>query len=364
MIEIARFARGDDIRLRAFNARLAASGFRLPTTPEELSTPAEPGAGPWTDLWVAHVAGTVRGGYLLKHETLWLRGKTTPIGNFQLPLSEGILDRRFAAVGLALAQHAQRQADALYSLGMGDVARPLPKLLARLGWRVEPVPFYFRILNGGAVARHLRAFDSTAARRALRRSLAASGLASAGAWAWRVAARLAGPRRERGLRLVAVDRFDERVDEVQSQCLAAYPALLDRRAVALNIKFPAGDPRLLRFLLKSEGRVAGWLVLSCNLLRDHKQFGDLRLGCLVDGLCAPHQVAAAVWLASRELAAAGVDLIVSNQAHRAWRRGLRANLFLAGPSNFILARTAAFAPAVALPDLHVNRGDGDGPINL
>ena len=148
MIEIARFARGDDIRLRAFNARLAASGFRLPTTPEELSTPAEPGAGPWTDLWVAHVAGTVRGGYLLKHETLWLRGKTTPIGNFQLPLSEGILDRRFAAVGLALAQHAQRQADALYSLGMGDVARPLPKLLARLGWRVEPVPFYFRILNG------------------------------------------------------------------------------------------------------------------------------------------------------------------------------------------------------------------------
>lgn len=363
MIEIARFARGDEIRIRAFNARVAASGFQFPNSPAELATPAEPGAGPWTDLWVAHAAGTVRGGYLLKHEQLWLRGRAGPVGNFQLPLSEGILDKRFGPVGLALAQHAQRQVAALYSLGMGGAARPLPRLLARLGWRVEPVPFYFRVLHGGAVARQLRVFESPARQR-LQRLLAASGFAGAGALAWRAAARLARPRAPRGLRLVPVEHFDERVDQVQAQGLASYPALLDRSAAALEVRFRRGDKRLLRFLLKRGNAVCGWLLLTCTLLHEHRQFGDLQLGCIVDSLCAPELAPAAVQLAGSELAAAGVDLIVSNQTHKAWRGALRANLFLPGPSNFILARSAAFAPAVVLEDLHVNRGDGDGPINL
>ncbi|MBV8783518.1 MAG: hypothetical protein JOZ67_04955 [Gammaproteobacteria bacterium] len=70
-------------------------------------------------------------------------------------------------------------------------------------------------------------------------------------------------------------------------------------------------------------------------------------------------------LASLELAAADVDLIVSNQSHRVWRRALRANLFLPGAVQFRPGTLGdSFAPGIELADLHVNRGDGDGPIHL
>jgi len=70
-----------------------------------------------------------------------------------------------------------------------------------------------------------------------------------------------------------------------------------------------------------------------------------------------------VQLASLELAAADVDLIVSNQSHRVWRRALRANLFLPGAVQF-RPGTPATRSHPASSWLHLNRGDGDGPIHL
>ena len=65
----------------------------------------------------------------------------------------------------------------------------------------------------------------------------------------------------------------------------------------------------------------------------------------------------------------GVDLIVSNQSHAAWRRGFRQAGFLRGPSNFIFASSRELTrllrgKGVRNEDLHFNRGDGDGPNNL
>jgi hypothetical protein len=63
----------------------------------------------------------------------------------------------------------------------------------------------------------------------------------------------------------------------------------------------------------------------------------------------------------------GVDLIVSNQLHRAWSAGLIEAGFRKGPSNYLLALSPAFAAAAgsaADHEFHFNRGDGDGPIHL
>jgi hypothetical protein len=366
LITLARFAPEDEAAVRAFNARLAAgdAGFQFPASLQEFTVPTAPGPPLWTEVWLAHEGQSVRGGFLLKHERLLLPEGILEVGNFQLPLSEGIVDRRYATVGLTLPQQALALQPALYSLGMGSVTRPLPRLLARLKWTVEEVPFFFRVVHGGAFVRNVRALRSSPRRRALLDTLGTSGVAGLGALSWRAAALARALMQPGGVRLTAVERFDERADGVLAASRATHTALLDRSSAALNIKFPAGDARLRRFMVEESGRVCGWLLLTVSDLKDHKQFGDLRLGCLVDGLAEPHLIGAAVAAAAHELSAAGVDLIVSNQSHAAWQRALERSLFARGPSNFVLARSPAFAPNLALASLHVNRGDGDGPINL
>ena len=91
----------------------------------------------------------------------------------------------------------------------------------------------------------------------------------------------------------------------------------------------------------------------------------MKLGAIVDGLCSPSQVAEVVRMAVRRLRKECVDLIVSNQTHAAWCDALRKNGFISGSSNFIFGRSPELAlTAESLADYHVNRGDGDGPINL
>jgi hypothetical protein len=60
-----------------------------------------------------------------------------------------------------------------------------------------------------------------------------------------------------------------------------------------------------------------------------------------------------------------VDLIVSNQLHGAWVSALRGAGFRAGPSNFIFAMSKALTALIPEgAEVHINRGDGDGPIHL
>ena len=64
-----------------------------------------------------------------------------------------------------------------------------------------------------------------------------------------------------------------------------------------------------------------------------------------------------------------MDLIVSNQANPAWGKAFLAAGYLVGPSNFILALSPMLVGRlepleVSRKRIHMNRGDGDGPIHL
>src|SRR4029077_2144330 len=118
---------------------------------------------------------------------------------------EGIVDRRFATVGLSITQKPLVEVPALYSLGMGGLTRPLPRLLGRFGWTVEEVPFFFRVIRGASFVRNIRVLQTSQRRHLLFRALAASGVASLVALSWRVAACTVALRlRTRGLRLEEV----------------------------------------------------------------------------------------------------------------------------------------------------------------
>jgi hypothetical protein len=104
-------------------------------------------------------------------------------------------------------------------------------------------------------------------------------------------------------------------------------------------------------------------------MRDNKHFGNLRVGSIVDCLALAEQASGVVRAATRALEVRGVDLIVSNQSHAAWRAALQSAGFLRVPSNFRFAASPELAKLLdplptTMAHIHLNWGDGDGPVPL
>ena len=119
----------------------------------------------------------------------------------------------------------------------------------------------------------------------------------------------------------------------------------------------------------SDDKPVGWAIVLDTQMTGHKQFGALRLGSIADTLARPEHAGHVTRAATRFLEERGVDLIVTNQCHKAWSAATRDCGYLSGPSNFVLA---ASKDAVSLlqpfeserHNVHMNRGDGDGPMHL
>ena len=97
---------------RPSTARLAAAGvsWPFPRRPRRVWLFRRPNCNVYQQLFVATDGpATVRGGYRIKHEVYRIAGREERIGQIALPLSEGIIDHRFAQVGAQLLLHALRR---------------------------------------------------------------------------------------------------------------------------------------------------------------------------------------------------------------------------------------------------------------
>src|SRR6476661_1439020 len=103
----------------AFNARMRAGGvdprFLLQDSPP-LFDPDSPLS---TQAWVAADAGEIRGGYLLQWRAFSIHGEIRRVCAYQTPISEGIIDRKFAGVGALMIRHALSVNPLIYAVGMG-----------------------------------------------------------------------------------------------------------------------------------------------------------------------------------------------------------------------------------------------------
>ncbi len=62
---------------------------------------------------------TVRGGYILKPQAFAFEGEQRMIADYHLPISEGIVDGRYAPVGALILMDALKRQPLLFSLGIG-----------------------------------------------------------------------------------------------------------------------------------------------------------------------------------------------------------------------------------------------------
>jgi len=366
-VSIHELCDDDSDAIRQFNARLAHGGvsFNLPAAPSELAHAESTGDEPFQTAYIFADGSAVRGGYILKPERISVAGEWLTASNYQLPLSEGTVDRKYAMVGLHLIKDALNRQARLYCLGMGGTARPLPQLLSRLGWAVVEVPFLFRIERPSIFTREIRWLRQRTRLRFLLDTAYRTGILAGMVGFSRMRHRLAARRIPETASIDQVQELPSDIDAVFSRLRGDYGLLCDRTAAAMRRKLPSKDPKLVRLVLSRSGKLQGWIVFSLSRLNNHTQFGNMTVGCIVDGLAAAEDVGILVAEACRRLKAGGCDLLVSNQSHPAWISALRRQGFFQGPSNFVLALSPLLAAARAsVACSHFNRADGDGPINL
>ena len=348
--------------VKEFNLRMMAA-----VGSDEFCFPENPVPGLFQEYFLVLENCAVRGGYILRHQDFSVRGEIVRLAHYRQPVSEGTWNRAYAGVAAQMLRAALARQPLLFALGMGGTERALPRMLLAMGWRLQPVPFYFKVLKVGRFLREIRPLRENRWRRLAAETARATGT---GWLAIRTAQRLAAMRGKKAVCEVEQFRgFSGWADELWERAHRQYAMIAVRDSRVLNLLYPAANERFLGLKVSGGGRAIGWAVVLDTQMRDHRQFGCLRVGTIADSMALPEDAERVTAAAEQFLGARGCDLIVSNQAHRSWASALGACGFLRGPSNFVFAAANKLAGLltpfeVNFGEIHLNRGDGDGPIHL
>jgi hypothetical protein len=135
--------------VKSFNSRLTSGGapaeFRFPEHHIPKWLPKINGRKLYQEYFVALDQAAVRGGYILKYQEFAICGTVKRIGYYHLPLSEGIVNKAYASIGVHMLRHALKSEPLLFALGMGGMDHPLPRMLKAMGWNMCAVPFYLKV---------------------------------------------------------------------------------------------------------------------------------------------------------------------------------------------------------------------------
>lgn len=355
----------------AFNQRLRAAGedenmvFYKSSEPRWL--PRADGSCMYNEFFVAldtGPEGTVcRGGYALKtQDFLFPDGEARAIGYYHHPLSEGIVSKAHAALGMLLLRDAMQRSPLLYCLGMGGYENPLPQMLIRLGWTHCPVPFFFRVLSPAKFLRQMGPLRQSAARRLALDVAAFTGAGWAASTAYQAYRSLAAASTKSGVaREVQVFGAETQALWEQARSTSSLTAVRDQKS--LGVLYPASESHLTRIEVERDGKLIGWAVVGER--RKDLKYGNLRVASVVDCYALSGEYLAVVRAATETLRKQQFDLILTNQSHQDWCAAFKAAGCLSGPSNFLFAASKPLAALLApfeqvRPRMHFTRADGDG----
>jgi hypothetical protein len=251
-------------------------------------------------------------------------------------------------------------------LVIGGADEAAARLLQAARFGITPVPFHFRVEHPGPFFRELRLLRSSFSARLAARAAATTRLGHAGL---RVLQRHGLHSKHVAVEAETFDSFDDSANRLweATRSTFAFGAVRDRSV--LSKLYDTDRRSFIKVGIRSEGQLRGWAVCLATQGHDHKHFGDLKVGSIVDLLVQPGYEVALIEAAVERLKQEEVDLIVTNQALVTVRQGLRSGGFLRGRSNFLFAASPQLIAQIGTPEatlehFHINRGDGDGPINL
>ena len=369
-ITIERYTNDHVPAVREFNKRIKAGGssYRIPESPVSNWLPQRDSIPLYVQYFVALEGNTVRGMYILKPQAFACNGEVTMIAGYHLPISEGVVDSCYALVGFLMLKDALKRQPLLFGLGGGSYDEPIARMLKAMKWSMFSCPFYFKVNHPFGFLREIIYLRHKRSMRIILDSLAFSGL---GWMAIKSLQSLRGltQRAAADCRSEEVENFSLWADEIWKQAKDHYAMIAVRDAATLNTLYPSSNDRFRRIKVLRRGKVIGWAVMLNTKMRDNKYFGSLRVGSVVDCLAISGEESQVVAMATQALESSGVDIIVTNQLHRSWCKAFSDNGYLVGPSNLIFAVSPQLAQKLHpfdrnVSNVHVTRGDGDGPYNL
>ncbi len=317
----------------------------------------------YNEFFIALDNGVVRGGYALKTQAfVFPDGQLRTIGYYHHPLSEGIINKAYAAVGMLLLRDAMQRSPLLYCLGMGGYDRPLPQMLLRLGWTHCPVPFFFRVLSPAKFLRQMQTLRESSSRRLAMDLAALTGAGSLASTLFQGYRRLTAPE-TKPFEASEVQVFCEETQALWDQARQTCTLTALRDSETLSTLYPPSETHLTRIQVQHEGKLIGWAVVGER--RKDAKYGTMRVGSVVDCFALPGEPLPVVRAATVKLAQQGFDLILTNQSHENWCEAFKAAGYLTGPSNFLFAASKKLAELLApfdqvRPHMHFTRADGDG----
>ena len=344
------------------------AALTFPESPVPQWLPPVDGREIFHEYFVAVDDDAVRGAYILKHQPFWIGGQRVRASQFRLPLSEGQIDKHFAAVGVQLYLDAVRKQKLLYTVGIGGYQEAFAHLLITAGWKTCAVPFFFRVFHPQRFLRNIVYLRITPLRRLVLDALAASGLGGVAVNAWQ-AMKSQRPPRGPAVEFSEENGFGAWADEIWEAAKSDYSLVAVRDSTILDILYPASDPRWIRLKVRCEGKVVGWAVVLNVQMRDHNYFGNLRVGSLIDCLALPGMEDKVVAAAVRYSKSHDAEILVTNLSHQSWRTAAITRGFCPATSNYIFAASKPVAQMIESVDakmdrVHMTRGDGSGPENL
>ena len=311
----------------------------------------------------------VRAGYTLKSQWFKVNDTVLQIGYYYRPVSAGLFNKRYNICGVLLVNDAQKRYPSIFSLGMGGTSEALPKLLKGLNWNLKKVPFFFKIYHPIPFLKNVRYLKGTKLKSFIVMLVANSGLG----WICMkfffliISLFYIRFKKEPYIVVEEIEVFDQDLSSVWENAKQYSSFIAVRNCEYLKTLY--SDKRFIKLKFFDNNKIVGWSVSLCTQLDDHKQFGHMRLGSIVDCLSLKGYEKNIISKTSKILKKKGVDLIVSNQSHIFWKNALKTNSFINGPSNFIFASSKVLSDKLmsnikSRDHIHLTRGDGDGPINL
>lgn len=315
---------------------------------------------------------TVRGGYALKPQRWLVGGAEEWVTDWQGPFTEGVYDKRFAALGLRLMRDMLKKQPLLFSWGHGSDDAPMISMIRSMGWKLVSTPVALRVLNPPAFLRENRFLRTDSTKSLALDALAFTGLGTVGLHGLHGALRASSGRLFRA-EYTEVDGFGPWADTLWEKAKGEYYALAVRDAEAMNTLLPPGERQpewspVRRLRVTRGERDVGWMVVTCTKLSNDHRFGDLVVGTLVDYFAHPDDAAYVVAAGVRCLRKLGADVLLANQTDPRWHDAMRKNGFILAPNRRLFAMAPKLAEKMA-PGLEparffVTNLDGHGPQGL
>ena len=369
-----RFAEDGDLEaMIRFNRRLGAGGRGDEQMTLQPSLPGEaryrPAGFPvYRRMKIAEDGREIRAAMLLYHHNVFIKGEKRDFCWADMPVSEGIIDRKYSLAIIQLMKRATAYQPFLMTMGVGTPEVEAFRFLVKLGWRWRLAPFFFYPVRVTKSLLGLRYFKERPKMRcaALLGAFSGAGVGLSGLFSLR--RRLASALST--CQISEERAFDGWVDRIFTDALPEYAAAIRSDAATLNIVYPPDNASYTRLRARRKGAKGdvGWIVVAIKQMEDNRYFGDLKVGTLVDGFGRMADAPALVAAGINHLAEAGVDIIVANFMHAAWARACRHAGMIAGPSNYNLfvspggplLREDSCPPE----EIHLARGHGDGMVAL